>query len=238
MTCRRLRFLVLVSLVCAACYDFVEPDFPEAGAPAVLQASVFADESGSISINALLVPGLGIGGFQRNVLRDTLDIYGVALAPKAVRKNGSREYNFSETRPRAALTRPFDVSAPRVEDVPGTPPSVEWFPIRRADPDTIVWKRGTDLILRVDTALGRSQPVPAIRQWFLTLTGTAVSFRISSDGLPPATIRIPPEFIPASTGSIQVLLSLYQAGLLQSPTRDYLANLSFNFQIRWIVRVT
>lgn len=228
----------LVMLSSAACYDFVEPDFPEAGAPAVLQANAFADESGTISIDALLAPGTAIGGLQRKVPGDTLDAYGFRIAP-TVRRNGSREYKLTQALlPAVVATRPFTVTAPRVEALTGIPPSVQWFPIRRADPDTIVWKRGTDLILHVDTTVGISQPVPSIRQWFLTLIGTAVSFRISSDGLPPATIRIPPDFVPASSGTMLVIMSFYQAGTLQSPVGDYIANVAFSFQIRWFVRVT
>lgn len=235
---RHALILAFLALACAGCYDFVDPDFPEAGAPVVLQASVYADAAGAVTIDALLVPGLAMGGFQRNVLRDTLDIYGLKVAPTGLRRNGSREYQITDTLPSGTMTRPFTVAAPRVEDVGGTPPPIVWFPIRRADADTIIWQRGTELVLHVDTAVGRSQPVPPIRQWFLSLVGTPVGFRISSDGLPPATIRIPADWVPATTtGTILVLMSLYQAGTLQSPARDYIANVAFNFQIRWVVRV-
>jgi len=236
---RRPLFLILLSLCGAGCYDFVEPDFPEAGGPALLQASAYADENGSLQINALLAPGLDANGVERTVPNDTLDIYGLKLAPKDVSNNGSRTYSFFGEKSGFSITAPFDVNGPRIDDVVGPPPRVHWFAIKRTDPDTVVWTRGTDLVLHVDTAVGVSLPPPAIRQWFLTLSGASPSFRVSSDGLPPTTLRIPVEWVPTpANGFIVVTLSYFQGGQQQGPSRDYIGNITFNITLRWIIRAT
>lgn len=233
---RSVRSFALL-LAVAGCYDFVEPDFPEAGAPAVLQATAFRDIAGNISITAQLVPGLAIGGIQREIPNDTLEIYGLRLTPKEIKKNGTRIYGF-EGPALVAATFPFVLAAPGVAGVIGPPPRAQWFPVRKTDGDTIVWKRGSELVLHVDTALGVSTPTPPIRQWFLELRGADRSFRVSSDGPPPLTLRIPPEWVPAvNTQTFPVFLSYFQSGQQQSPNRDYIGIISFNTQMRWTIRI-
>ncbi|MGQ0813853.1 MAG: hypothetical protein ACT4O1_05250 [Gemmatimonadota bacterium] len=230
-----LSFMLAVS--CAGCWDFVEPDFPEAGAPAVLQANVFVDPAGVATITGLLAPGLTFAGFQREVVNDTLIVYGFGIAPSAIRPNGSREYRFSG--PIAnVFDRPLELVAPEVEDIIGPPPQVRWFSIQKVGPDTVVWQRGTDLVLRVDTVLATSVPQPQIRQWFLDLRGSDRSFRLSSDGLPPDEIRIPAGFVPAAQqGIIIATLTFFQSDLQRSPANDYIGNISFTVALRWIVKV-
>lgn len=180
---------------------------------------------------------MSIGGIQRKVPNDTLDIYGFKLTPVEIKTNGTRVYSFVGR----AITNgsaPFVLNGPRVDEVTGPPPHANWFPIRKTDPDTVVWVRGTDLILHVDTALGVSSPTPPIRQWFLTVAGTQRDFRISSDGAPPVILRIPAEWVPpVNTPTTNVFLSFFQSGQQQSPTRDYIGLITFNIQIRWIVRI-
>lgn len=235
---RRLLIVVL-ALLCGACWDFVEPDFPEAGAPAVLQASVFIDEQGAGNINALLVPGLTFGGFVRDVPNDTLLFYDRALAPTAVRRNGTREYNDAgilvEGDP---LAQPFVLVGPDVTDITGPPPRVRWPTIRKIGPDTVSWTRGTTLVLRVDTVLAPAEPPPQIQQWFLDLRGSDRSFRVSSDGLPPAELQIPGNFMPAAVGgNIFATLTFYQSGQQRSPGNDYVGNISFTVLLRWVIKV-
>lgn len=228
---------VLLAGWCAACYDFAEPDFPEAGAPAYLQVDAFVDNAGNASINALLTPGLAIGGVLRPVPNDTLKVFSLSLAPTNVRKNGTREYSFNGKLVAQDIYE-FRLNGPRVEEIQGPAPTADWFGIRKTDPDTVIWTRGTDLVLHVQTDLGTSLPKPDIRQWFLDLSGSDRQFRISSDGFPPATLRIPSEWLPqASSGTIVAALSFYQAGRQQSPASDYIGNLSYTLQLRWLVRV-
>ena len=233
----RVSVLLLAATACAGCFDFVAPDFPEAGAPAVLQAAIFVDDAGRVSIDALLAPGLGIGGVQRQVRRDTLDVMGLRLAPQEVRKNGTRAYHFNAVVPADTTPVELQLVAPRVEDIVGPPPAVDWFGIRKTDPDTITWTRGTDLVLHVRTDAGPSVPPPAIRQWFLALAGSDRVFRVSSDGFPPETLRIPSEWVPAPrNGLIDITLIYYQAGQQRPPSGDYIGNISFNLQLRWILQ--
>jgi hypothetical protein len=222
-------------LVCAGCFDFAEPDFPEAGAPAVIQVNVLVDEAGHVGLEGSLAPGLQIGGSERTVRPDTLRVNGLAIAPTQVKNNGTRVYAFSGILPHP---QELTLAAPQVEEVSAQPPSVDWFAITKTDPDTIVWRRGTDLLLHLRTGLGTSTPRPSATQWFLDLTGSQ-QFRISSDGLPPDTLRIPPAFVPAGNASSFVVnLSFYQTGKQQASPGDYIGLVSYTFQIRWIVRVT
>lgn len=239
MSRRRLLFAFGLAFAAAGCWDFVEPDFPEAGAPAVLQVTAVIDESGKFSLDALLAPGLAIGGVQRRVERDTLDVYNLKLSPVSVRRNGSREYRFSgQVGIPNVLSVPFELSGPAVEGVTGPPPHVRWFPLRKADPDTISWVRDTDLLLRLQGPAGPSVPFPPIRQWFLEVRGASRSFRISSDSLPPNELRIPAEWVPESTGdTLNVFFSFYQAGQQQSPAKDYIGNIALTGLLRWFVRI-
>lgn len=234
---RRIAAVAFVSLVLSACWDFVEPDFPGAGAPAVLTVDLFADESNRANVTGLLAPGLTKGGLQRRVVNDTLWIYGVPITPTNVRPNASREYITTLEAPDLE-NRVLEVRAPVVEEVTSPPPT-RWSTIRKLDPDTITWTRGTDLVLRIDTTLASSQPPPQIRQWFLELRGGARPFRVSSDGLPPTLLRIPTEWMPtpASNGTIVASLQFYQSGQQLSGPRDFLSNVTFTFILRWIIRV-
>jgi hypothetical protein len=236
----RICYVALGSILCAAgCWDFVEPDFPEAGAPAVLQATAIVSENGAFSFDALLAPGLAIGGVQRRVLRDTLDVYNLKLGPVSVRRNGSREYAVTDTLNIAdVLALPFELRGPVVEGITGPPPQVRWFGYRKADPDTITWTRGTDLLLHVRMTAGASLPAPPIRQWFLEIRGSSRSFRISADSLPPNDLRIPAAWVPESEGdTLTVFFSFHQAGRQESPAKDYIGNIAWTVLLQWFVRV-
>lgn len=205
----------------------------------MLSGSAFLDQSGQAQIDMVLAPGLTIGGLQRRVLNDTLVVSGFELAPRAVRKNGSREYAFiGDLGGTAAISRPFEVAAPLVEGVT-RPPPIRWFAIRKTGPDTIAWREGTDLILPIDTTLAPSIPVPQIRQWFLDLRGGDRPFRVSSDGLPPANLRVPAEWVPSrGTEVLAVSLTYQQSGQQLSATRDYLTNITFTVILRWVIKVS
>jgi hypothetical protein len=234
----RSLFIIASSLACSGCWDFLEPDFPEAGAPAVVQASVFLYDNGRLNVNGLLVPGLAIGGVQRRVINDTLQVFGVKIAPVQIQRNGSRSYNIDTTVPAGiSFASPFDPIAPVVEEVASPPPRVRWFGIRRTDLDTIAWQRGTDLILHVSAPLGQSTPTPMQRQWVISIVG-ATSFRASADSVPPTTIRIPTEWVPAAVnGRVTVYFSFYQAAKVESPLKDYIALFDFTTVTQWTIKV-
>ena len=75
----RILTALSLALLCAGCWEFVDPQFPEVGAPAVMQASAFVTEDGNVNVNGLLLPGVREGGFQREVPDDTLRILGLKL---------------------------------------------------------------------------------------------------------------------------------------------------------------
>ena len=230
--------LLTLCLLCAGCWDFADPQFPEAGAPAVLQVSAFVDEDGNANITALLLPGLTRGGFVRDVPDDTLRIFGLALAPDSIRRNGDRNYHFIGSIGDDPLASALVIRGPVVNDIIGPPSQISWFALRRIDPDTIGWQRGTELVLRVDTTLAPSVPPPQIQYWFLDLRGGSRVFRISSDGLPPAEIHIPTGWVPATPDStIVATMTFFQSGLQKSPSDDYIGNIAVNAQIRWIIKI-
>lgn len=227
-----------LALASAACWDFVEPDFPGAGAPAVVAVDVFADERGTATVSGLLAPGLTKGGLQRRVVNDTLWVFDTPLTPRNVRPNGSREYATSLQLPPDGQ-RVLEVRNPSVEEL-STPPATRWPTIRKIGPDTIQAAPNADLTLHIDTVLASAQPPPQIRQWFLELRGSDRPFRISSDGLPPASLRIPAEWLPtpSSNGTIVATLQFYQSGQQFSAPRDFLSNVTYTFTLRWIIQVT
>lgn len=236
----RALFGALGAALLAACWDFVAPDFPGAGAPAVFQMTVTMNELGVGSLNGLLVPGLALSGFQRDVPDDSLFVNGVRVAPSSIRANGTREYQLSGFIGDSSKVEPpsLELLPPRIDDIATVPTAVRWYGITKLDPDTITWPRGTNLVLRVDTALAIPEPFPQIRQWFLDINGVTRSFRISSDGLPPGTLIIPPTFVPEPANNrIVVTMLWYQTGQYRTPANDYLTNITLSVALTWIVRV-
>lgn len=240
ITTRALAVLVFLSTSLGGCLDFVEPDFPGAGAPALLQVTLNLEPAGSGNISGVLVPGLTFGGFVRDVPNDTLLVNGLRVGPINVRDNGTREYqlNGAVAADPIDTDTPFEVVAPPVEEVTGRPPDIRWYTITKLGGDTIAWTRGTDLVVSVDTALVPSSPSPQIRQWFLEIAGATRSFRLSSDGLPPGELRIPTAFVPAAAnGIIRMTLSFQQSGNYRSPANDYIGSYTFRTALQWIVEV-
>lgn len=232
---RRALVPLLAAALSAACWDFVEPDFPEAGAPAVLQIAVVVSDDRNVDVSGVLVPGLDIGGIQRRVENDSITVLGARIGPSEIRRNGTRVYDFGAKLP-VALTDPLEITAPAVVNVAGPRPHIRWFGIRKTDADTIAWQRGTDLVLRTATDLGESVPAPQTRQWFLSMQG-AGPFNLSADGFPPAELRIPTHFVPAARdGVVRIRLSFFQSG--QYSTNTYVGNFSHNVQLTWVVRVS
>lgn len=239
MRLRAFTAAITAALLCG-CYDFIEPDFPGAGAPAVFQATVNMNERGVGNLSGVLVPGLATSGFLRTVPNDSLLVNGKRIAPVNVRANGTREYQAGGFIGDSTITTPpvLDLLSPRVEGIASAPMQVQWYGVRKLDPDTITWVPGTNLVLRIDTALATPEPFPQIRQWFLDINGVTRSYRISSDGLPPGSLVIPPAFVPAPANNrIVVTMLWYQTGQYRSPANDYVTNVTLSVALTWIVRV-
>jgi hypothetical protein len=228
---------VVVALT--GCFDFVEPDLSEAGAPAVLQMNLNLDETGLLRSDAILVPSLTVDGLRRTVPDDTLRVSGLALTPHDVRPNGTRRYSVNMTvQDPAAFVRPLRIESPLVTGVTAPPPVVAWFGLERADPDTVLVRAGDELLLHLIVEPGRAQPAPDQRLWTLELVGDTANFRIGAQGLPPATLRIPAHWVPVG-GSGRVLGSLtyYLTGTYRPAPGDYIHMLAATLRIRWHIRL-
>jgi hypothetical protein len=231
--------LLALVLSLAGCWDFADPEFPEAGAPAVLQTTAVVNENGSLTFDALLAPGLSIGGVTRKVPRDTLDVYNLELGPTAIGVHGKRTYKFSDkVKLPNIVTLPFEVMGPVVEGITGPPPRVQWFGYQKTDPDTVTLPRNADLLLHVQAVPGVSTPAPGVRQWFLEVRGSSRSFRISADSLPPSVLRVLADQVPASDGdTLHVFFSFFQTGQQHSPSNDYIGNFALTHLLHWFVRI-
>ena len=167
---RRVLAVILVGSVAAGCVDFVYPDIPgieNRGGPARLSARVIVTDSGRVSANATLRPGLDFEGYKRPVTRPFLRVMEAILEPDSVRRDGTLRYVDSWQGDPGTITGPLTLAAPRIEGVLGTPPAIEWFGLRRDGPASIRLSDNEDLLLPVAEVEGTSNPPPSIRQWFL-----------------------------------------------------------------------
>jgi hypothetical protein len=115
---------------------------------------------------------------------------------------------------------------------------VRWNGLLRLDPDTVVAVRGQDIVLRMDTIAALSTPAP-FRQWFLDIRTGFRTFRLSSDGLPPLTLRIPADFIPSSTDPLALVSLIYfQTGQVRSATGLYTGSITADIRLNWVIRFT
>ena len=126
-------------------------------------------------------------------------------------------------------------STPVIDGI-ATPPPFRWFGVRKLDPDTVFTDALGDVALHIESDLGDVQPASRTRQWFLELRGDFTSIRVSGDGAPPTTLRIPSQFIPpAPDKRVDVTLIYFQSAL--ASTGSYIANVTLDVRVQWIVRL-
>jgi hypothetical protein len=226
-------------LVTAGCFDFLDPDLPETGAPVVLETNLSFDETGLLQAGALLAPALTVDGFRRAVLVDTLRVSSVAITPDSVRPNGTRRYRFSTTvHDPVGFVRPLRIATPTVADVRATQPVIDWFALQRADPDTLIFGTGQDLMLNLIVEPGESRPAPDQRVWSLELVTDSGRFRLGAPGRPPPSIRVPAYWVPPSGNSrVTAYLTYFLAGTYRPAPGDYLHSLTASLRIRWNIRL-
>lgn len=234
---RSLATSLLPALLLTACLDFQEPEIPDRAAPAVVQAAVRAFDAGLLQVDGSLQPGRDSTGFQRVVQSPFIQANNFLVLPSSLGERGQRNYSQTFATAPRMTGGPFRITLPDVRDA-GTMPTVLWNGLLRVDPDTIVAARGGDIVLHMDTIASPSTPAP-FRQWFLDIRAGVRTFRISSDGLPPLTLRIPAEFIPPS-GDPRAFISLiyFQTGQIRSSTQEYIGNVTLDVRLNWIVRFT
>ena len=233
---RKALLLVLSLIVSTGCFDFVEPDLPEAGAPAILQAAIHVDSDGTVQFDGLLAPALTVDGFERVIQNDTIRVFGIGVGSDSVLPNSSRIYHFNERVP-AVGAQPISLEAPDIEDVLANPPVIRWQNIRRIDADTIMWQAPADLVLRI-AKTESSEPAPQGRQWIVDLISEEGNFRIGSNGIPPDSIRIPAYYVPASAlGRVSAVLTYFQNGTYRVAPGDYVLALTTDTRARWTILV-
>jgi hypothetical protein len=222
-------------LLFAACLDFTEPTIPNRASPAVLQVNMRAFDSGAFIVDGSLLPGRDTAGFQRVVQSPFILAGGFLVEPRTLGERGLRTYASTFEIPRSGTGGPFELVPPSVRDVGELPP-LRMVGLRRLDPDTIVARPGDDVLLHMDTVAVMALPPQRFQQWFLDVRSGARVFRISSDGPPPATLRIPSDFIPPSPdGRAFVTMIYFQTASVRSPANDYIGNIVLDVRLSWII---
>jgi hypothetical protein len=228
----RLPGLLLLCVLAAGCWDFIEPDLAAENGAAVLQLSAVMDKNGNLQVGATLSPGLDEDGFRRKVARDTLRVLEFAVPSDTVLPNHNHVYSFSRALGRAVLSQPMRVQGPFLQDVP-LAPVAQWYTARKTDPDTLRVARGTELVLNIAADTTLTTP-PAFVQWTLELTGRERRFQILSNGHPPAVLRVPAAWIPEVADSVlRVSFSTFQSTQLFLPS--YRAFMSYTAFTDWTV---
>lgn len=231
---RAAAFLPILAL--AACIDFVEPDLPSLGAPAVIQATIRLTDQGEAELDALLAPGLDEAGLRRAVTRDTILVLGRPVVPDSIAHNGSRHYRAVWPSPATAVAEPVTFRAPSLGSLTARPPEVVWAGARRVGPDTLRVAAGQDLFLEVGPGAGSQLPQPDRQQWFLRLEGDSSAFNISADGPPPDTIQVPSRWIPPGN-EVAARLIYAQSAVIEDAPGDYVGLITLDIRLNWTVRM-
>jgi len=221
-------------LLLPSCIDFIEPDLPDRGAPAVIQATLRLLDDSILQVDARLAPGFDEVGLGRRITRETLRVAGRDVPPDSVLRNGTHVYRTDlDVAPLALGAIVFE--APVVRDV-ASPPAARWFPVRRAGADSLELAIGEDLVLTTAPADGSPEPPPTIQQWTLSLVAGGARFTIAASGVPPDTIVIPARWLPGSpNGAILARLVYQQTADLRAPPGDYIGLITFDTRIGWTI---
>ena len=229
----------LAVLATTGCIEFVAPNIPgieDRGSAALFSAQVVVSDSGRVHADARLRPGLDFDGLERPVPDPRLRILGQVLEPNTVLRDGTRTYAASWEADPAIHLDPITVTAPLIEGLVTPPPAVRWYGLRRDGPDAIDLLRGEDLQLPIAEVEGDADPVPSIRQWFLTLESGESQFRFGSDGVPESPIWVPARWIPGGE-TVGVRLVYTQSGVVGTQADDYVGVVTANSLLYWTVRV-
>lgn len=227
-----IRLAALLAL--GGCIDFVEPELPERGAPAVLQLAVRLRDMAGVEVEGRLVPGLDEAGIRRRLEDERVHVMGRDLGPDSTSGTGTRVYRAGWSAGVAGTAGPIEARAPRVAGL-GPAPGLRWYALQRDGPAELALAPGADLPLAVVLSPGVPDPEPDIRQWFLTLTSGGQVFRLSSDGPPPATILVPAHWVPEGD-SVAASLIYQQSAKVEMPAGGYIALFSLDARVSWTVR--
>jgi hypothetical protein len=229
----RLFATLLASATLAGCLDFIEPDIPQAGAPATFQVTVVIGADGLATLSGEFHPGYDGVGLLRTVPDEAARIFGRVLEPVERLEDGRRRYLDARTVTPTEALGPVTVEPPAVTGTTSPAPA-SWVGIRGLGPDTLTLDPGEDLVLELEVAEGGTATV---RQWFLDLAGRTGSVRLSADGSPPARLVVPAVWVPEprADGTVLVNLNYVQSELRVGPTGDYVFSGSLHIRVRWVV---
>ncbi len=235
----RLPRLGLVALASTGCIDFVAPNIPgieDRGSAALFDARITVSDSGNVRASAHLRPGLDFDGLNRLVPDPRLYVLLQVLEPDTVLRDGTRNYLASwQVEPGPQLA-PITLTAPSIEGLKTPSPAIEWYGLDREGPGSIELPRGADLNLPVAEVEGGGNPMPSIRQWFLTIQSGGTRFRFGSDGVPENPIWIPWRWIPQGD-TVHVRLVYTQSAVLGTQEDDYVGVITADNQLHWTVLV-
>ena len=226
------------SLLAGGCIDFVAPRVPNAGAPALLQLTISLQEAGVLIVSGQLQPGRDSSGVTRVPLDSAVYVAGQVIEADTVLARNTLKFSDTRVVPKAGLAGPLSITGPAIAKIQAPPPFLVWYGIVKVGPDTVVVERGGDAVLRVNARLGTPLPNVQVRQWFLDLSGPGGVIRVSGGGFPPDSMRIPPQWLPA-TPPATVIASLlyYQSAQTRDPPGDYIGNVAMDARLQWIVRL-
>lgn len=223
---------LVVVLSTAGCIDFLDPRLPD---PSSALAQLFIHLTGpsTVQVEAQLFPGMSLAHEWRTVTHDSLLVAGHPIAPDTVLSNNARDYHATVSLP--GPVGPVAIQVPSVDGLAGAPPPLSWSGIRKTDPDTVFLLPGADLVLHVDRTLPPETPTPS-RQWFLQLFSGGHMFQLGSDGLPPAELRVPTQFIPGDTATlVSASLLILTSGQVPAAGGNYVLNASMDQHLNWVV---
>jgi hypothetical protein len=225
--------LIAALLAVAGCIDFVEPELPERGAPAVLQLTVRFLATGTTEVDGRLVPGLDEAGVPRRVTDARLRVLGHELEPDATTSAGTRVYRADWPGGAADAAGPITARGPGVEGLAA--PGIRWYALHHDGPASLTLAADSDLRLTVAVTAGVAEPEPDIRWWFLTLSDSTRVFRLGADGAPPDTILVPARWVPAGD-SLSAALSYQQSARIESQSEHYVGLFTLDTRVSWVVR--
>lgn len=236
MVWRRRQLGLLALALTAGCLDFVAPDLPDRGMPAILDARLLVSDDGTVQLAAYLVPGLDAAGYPRSVRADGLQVMDTTVVPDSVLEGGERSYAAEWRVPPAATSGPIELRAPALERVTASAPVVRWYGLQRAVPDSLALATGAELRLPVAAVPGVPSPPPQLRQWSLDLSADSNAFHLGANGVPPDTLVIPMQWIPGGDGdTIQATLVFLQSAVLRPEPGDYIGRIVLDTRLHWVV---
>jgi hypothetical protein len=225
----------LACAVSAGCVDLAEPRLPNLGAPAFLNLTMRQIPGLPFEATGTLTAGRDSAGIRRRLLTP-LVVVSEPLTFGEPNAQGSFVISMKPPVP-ADYAGPFEVQPPIIEGV-AEPVVFRWWGMRRLDPDTVQPDALGDVSLHVESELGPAQPAGRSQQWFLEMRGDFGSIRVSGDGPPPPTLRIPSQFIPpAPDKRVDISLIYIQSSTTIPAPGNYIAAVTLDTRASWVLKL-